>query len=158
MRHHALRIPRWQKRWLYTSFVLLLLSGLLWLLLHYGRDAEALPPTGEAWMMRLHGLSSMFTLIGLGMLASSHLLPGWRLSGRGGRASQRGTGLWLSATLALTVLLAYGLYYLIPDPVHAAAGWAHVGLGLLACFVWWWHRWHAVLRRHAVTGNPHSVS
>jgi len=144
--HHALKIPRWQKRWLYTGFALLLLSGLPWLLLHYGRDADALPTTGEAWLMRLHGLASMFCLLGLGMLTSSHLLPGWRLSGRMGWAQQRRTGLWVSVSLALCVLLAYGLSYMFPESLHAGAGWAHAGTAVMALSSWWRHR--RLARRH----------
>nr|WP_316639724.1 hypothetical protein [uncultured Roseateles sp.] len=155
MRHHTLKIPRWQKRWLYTSFTLLLLSGLPWLLLHYGRDADTLPPPAEAWLMRMHGLASMFCLLGLGMLSASHLLPGWRLSGRGGRAKQRGSGLWLSSALTLCTLLAYGLYYLIPEALHEAAGWLHACLGLLALGSWWWHRRNATRHHHqGASGGP----
>jgi len=104
MRAPLLKLPGWHKRWLYASFVILLASGLAWLLLHYGREADSLPLPAEAWLMRVHGLASMTVLMGLGMVAGSHVPAGWRLSAQAGRQGQRRSGLWLSAVLTAVVL------------------------------------------------------
>ncbi len=140
MRAPLLKLPSWHKRWLYTSFTALLATGLAWLLLHYGRDAESLPLPAEGWLMRIHGLASMLALLSLGMVAGSHVPAGWRLSTQAGRHGQRRSGLWLSTLLAVVVLMAYGLLYLVPEAWHEMAGWLHAGLALSLPLLWWWHR------------------
>ena len=140
MRAPLLKLPGWHKRWLYLCFAALGASGLAWLLLHYGREADALPSPAEAWLMRVHGLASMGALMGLGMVAGSHVPAGWRLSAQAGRLAQRHSGLWLSGALALVVMLAYGLLYVVPEAWHEAAGWAHAGLALGVIGLWAWHR------------------
>jgi len=148
MRAPLLKLPGWHKRWLYTSFTVLAATGLAWLLLHYSREADALPSPAEAWLMRAHGLASMAALMGLGMVAGSHVPAGWRLSAQAGRLAQRRSGLWLSAGLSAVVLLAYGLLYLVPEAWHETAGWAHAGLALGVTGLWAWHR----PRRHGPAG------
>ena len=137
-----LKLPRWHKQTLYTAFGILLISGIAWLLMHYGRDADSLPSPLEAWVMRLHGLSSMVMLMALGMVLGQHIPSGWRLSRMAGRPAQKRSGLWLSGALALAALTAYGLYYLVPESWHALTGWAHALLAAAALPLWWWHRPH----------------
>lgn len=147
MRHHRprLKLSPWLKRWIYTSALLLLLSGGAWLWLHYGPgssadDLEGLPSPWEPWAMRLHGLASFAALLGLGAVAGQHIPPGWRMTREHSRAAQRKTGLILSGLAACTVLTAYGLYYLVPESLHAGFGLFHTGLGLLILAAWHWHR------------------
>lgn len=140
MRAPLLKLPGWHKRWLYTCFAALAGSGLAWLLLHYGRDADTLPLPAEAWALRIHGLASMAGLMGLGMVAGSHVPAGWRISAQAGRLGQRRSGLWLSAVLMAVVLTAYGLLYLVPEAWHEATGWVHAGLAACLALLWAWHR------------------
>ncbi|MDT8997888.1 hypothetical protein RQP53_01210 [Paucibacter sp. APW11] len=135
-----LRLPRWQKRAAYFCLAVLTLSGLAWLLLHYGRADDELPLPAEGWLMRLHGLASMLALLVLGALAGQHVPAGWRLARRHRRARQRATGLLLSALLGAAVLSAYALYYLVPETWHAGLGGLHAGLGVFALLGWWLHR------------------
>jgi len=64
------RLLRWQRLALYLAGAVLLLTGGLWLLVHYsvGAGAGALPHPLEAWSLRLHGLAAFAGLFVLGVL------------------------------------------------------------------------------------------
>ena len=137
---HVHRLPRWQRDVLYGSGAVLLASGLVWLALHYGRAADALPSALEAWAMRLHGLAGFAALFVLGALAAAHIPNGWRLSHRMRWAKQRGSGIGLSALAAALALTGYLLYYFAPEGVRPALGWLHSALGVAAAFLVVSHR------------------
>ena len=137
----TLHLPRWQKRWLYSSAVLLLLTGMAWLLWYYSRAEDALPSPIEPWLMRVHGAAAFAALLGLGAVGGSHVPAGWRLTRRHHRhVGQRSTGMLLVAMAALCIVTAYALYYFAPEGVRAPLGWAHGALGLCAGVAWWSHR------------------
>lgn len=123
------RLLPWQRRVVYGAGAVLLTSGVVWLALHYGRDADALPSPIESWSMRLHGLAAFAALFAFGALAASHIPQGWRLSHRLRWARQRGSGLVLCSLAATLALTGYLLYYFAPEGVRPALGWLHSGLG-----------------------------
>lgn len=136
-----LKLPHWQKRWLYGSAWLLLLTGTAWLLWHYNRAEDALPSPIEPWLMRLHGAAAFAALLGLGAVSGSHVPAGWQLTRRYHRhAGQRSTGLVLIVMAALCTVTAYALYYFAPEGIRSPLGWAHAALGLCAGAAWWSHR------------------
>src|SRR3569623_258221 len=100
-------LPRWQRHGRYASLLLLLVSGLGWLALHYtvGAGTGELPHWSEPWWMRLHGAAVMASLFFVGTLLPGHAMRGWRM----GR--QRRLGLVLWTLLALLVASGYLLYY-----------------------------------------------
>ena len=136
------RLPRWQRRALHASGLALLLTGLVWLALHYsvGAGTGELPHPLEAWCLRLHGLAAMAGVFLLGALAAAHVPQGWRLSRRWHLAGQKRTGLLLCALAALLVLSGYLLYYFAPEDMRPALGWTHAGLGVAMAAVVLWHR------------------
>lgn len=151
---HAHRLPRWQGLALYLSGAALLLSGVVWLALHYslGGGAGGLPHPLEAWSLRLHGLAAFGGLFVLGALAAAHIPQGWRLSQRRRWAGQRLSGLTLCALAALLVLTGYLLFYFAPEAVRPALGWLHAAVGLAMAVLLLAHRrrarraesaWHA---------------
>jgi hypothetical protein len=129
----AHRLLRWQRRALYLAGAALLVTGGLWLLIHYsvGAGAGELPHPLEAWCLSVHGLAAFAGLFVLGVLAAGHIPQGWRLSHRQEWPMQRLTGLWLCVLAGLLVATGYLLYYFAPEGVRPALGWAHAGLGLL---------------------------
>ena len=131
---HTHRLVRWQRLTLYGTGALLLLTGVVWLAVHYsvgaGAGAGALPHPTEVWAMRLHGLGAFGGLFVLGLLAAAHVPQGWRLSRRRRWAGQRNSGVALCVSAGLLVLSGYLLYYFAPEPLRPALGWAHTGLGL----------------------------
>lgn len=138
------RLPRWQRRTLLATGLLLLGTGITWLALHYsiGAGAGELPHPLEAWCLRLHGLSAMAGLFMLGALAAAHVPQGWRLSRRWQLAGQQRTGLLLCGLAALLVLTGYLLYYFAPEDLRPSIGWTHAGLGITMAAVTLWHRRH----------------
>jgi hypothetical protein len=134
---HAHRLVRWQRLALHLTGALLLLTGVVWLGVHYtvGAGAGELPHPLEAWAMRLHGLSAFGGLFVLGALAAAHVPQGWRLSHRRRWAGQRNSGVALCVLGGLLVLSGYLLYYFASETVRPALGWAHTvvgaGMGIL---------------------------
>lgn len=127
----------WQYRALYATVGALVLSGALWLAMHYlwGAGADLLPHPLEPWLMRLHGAAGFAGLFMAGVLAAAHVPQGWRMTTRNLRlrqhkASQRRTGLALCALGALGALSGYLLYYFAPENLRALMGWGHAVLGL----------------------------
>ncbi len=131
MRAPIYRVAPWLRTMLLATGVLLLVTGAVWLALHYGASTDGLPHPLEAWLMRIHGLASFAALFTLGALAASHLPLGWRLSARRRWAHQRRTGLALCTFAALLALSAYLLYYFAPEGVRPALGWAHSAAGAM---------------------------
>ena len=130
-------LDRWQRRGLYWSCGLLVASGVVWLVLHYGWGAGAgeLPHPLESWLMRLHGACAFAALFLAGIVAAQHVPRGWRITHAHPRmrlrwAFHRRSGLTLCALGGLLALSGYALYYFAPETVRPALGWAHTGLGL----------------------------
>ena len=130
---HAHRLAPWQRRSLYATSAVLVLTGGVWLVLHYsaGAGAGELPHPAEAWLMRLHGLAAYAGLFVLGVLAAAHVPHGWRLTARHRWAGQRGSGITLCAVAAMLVLTGYLLNYFAPEAVRPGLGWAHAAFGAL---------------------------
>ena len=126
--HPHNRLRPWQRRATDAAGLALLLSGAIWLALHYGRSSE-LPPPLEAWLMRLHGLAAFGALFMLGALAASHVPHGWRATARGRGRGQRRWGVALCVLAALLAASAYQLYYFAPDNLRPAIGVAHSAAG-----------------------------
>lgn len=148
-----LRMPSRQRGWLLASLLVLLVSGLVWLALHYSVGANGLPRPLEAWMMRLHGLAGFAALAAAGALAAAHVPRGWRVTrqvlkhvdtARGDvrrhALHQRVTGVALCILGASTVVTAYMLYYFASDGVQPGLGWLHTALGVALAALLWWHR------------------
>ncbi len=125
----ANRLRHWQRQLFYASGALLLVTGVVWLIVHYTRAADTLPSPVEPWLMRAHGLGAFAALFVLGALASAHVPRGWRLAERLGWQQQRRTGLVLCTFAAALALTGYLLYYLAPENLRPALGWVHSALG-----------------------------
>ena len=129
----AHRLARWQRLALFASGFVLLLTGLLWLVVHYafGAGAGELPHPLEAWSLRLHGLAGFAALFVLGVLAAAHIPQGWRLSHRRRWRWQRRSGVILCVCAVGLVFTAYLLYYFASESARPAIGWAHTGIGVI---------------------------
>ncbi|MBU6259218.1 MAG: hypothetical protein KGL18_16695 [Burkholderiales bacterium] len=130
---------RWQRPAIHGCGSLLLASGMAWLLLHYGSSAD-LPAPAEAWLMKLHGLASFAAFFVFGMLAASHLAPGWRATARPRGRAQRRLGLMLCLLAALMMASACALDYFAPENARPALGIAHSVVGAAMALVLWLHR------------------
>jgi hypothetical protein len=104
-----MRLGRWHERWIYAVAVLLLASGIGWLVDHYffagSGDVES-HGAFEPWWLRLHGAAAMAGLIVFGSLFPGHIARAWR-----SRLNRR-SGLLMLGLVLVLVLSGYGLYYL----------------------------------------------
>ncbi|MBB6252057.1 hypothetical protein [Nitrospirillum iridis] len=123
-------LSRGHRHWLYRAMLAVALTGLVWMVLHYGHgligvDGHA-ARSAEAWCMKLHGAAVMAALVAFGSVLPHHV----RLAWRAGRHRRSGAGL-ISAVLAM-VLTGYGLYYLGDEDWHDYASWSHQAVAALA--------------------------
>jgi hypothetical protein len=153
--HPVLRLPAWQRRLLNITAAFLLVTGIVWLGVHYsmGAGAGELPHPLEVLCMRVHGAAAFAGLFALGMLAAAHVPAGWRVTRsahrRADRASQRHTGVAMLSLASLLVLTGYALYYFAPEEWRPAMGWVHAGAGVAMAVLGFVHaRW--LRARHAV--------
>ena len=138
-----IRFPKPHKNALYAAFVLLWLSGALWLGFHYflrvmGEFGEVAHPL-EIWWLRLHGLMAFFMLVGIGSVLPNHVRRAWQLR------KNRWTGLGLSLMLLWLSFTGYALYYFSSDNNEAWLPLLHwiVGLSLSLMLVWHIYRGRA---------------
>ncbi|MDL2353735.1 MAG: DUF4405 domain-containing protein [Pseudomonadota bacterium] len=130
-RHHVnLRIERWNRRSMYASVLVLLLSGAAWLIARYflrpaSQFGETVHPL-EPWAMKIHGAGAMVMLFFLGSLMHSHIR-------RAVKARRNLASGWaMIMTMAMLVMTAFGLYYLADEasrPIWSTIHWV-IGLGL----------------------------
>lgn len=131
-------VARWQKTGLDGALIVLVVTGVAWLVAHYlfgaGNEGIGLPHPSEAWWMRVHGLAGFVLLIVFGAFLPLHVPRGWRIQPR------RGVEIVLLTMLATAIVTAYCLYYFTPDMVRPALGWLHAVLGAGAGAAVIWHR------------------
>jgi hypothetical protein len=129
-RRRPTKLPRWQELAVYSSFALLLLSGVAWLILdRWVRiDGEFGPEhhPAEHVSLILHAIGAYAFLLILGAMIPVHIPLGWNL--RRNRAS----GAALLAMSALLSLTALGLYYIGEDALRSSTSLIHWVVGLLA--------------------------
>jgi cation transport ATPase len=131
------RLEAWQRWLVYGSSALLLASGVLWLVFHYGlrvaTDFGLQPhPLEYAWL-RLHGAAAMLGLVAIGSLLPAHVARAWEA-----RKNRAAGGIMLAVFAALAAT-GYLLYYFATE---ASRGWLsllHWGLGLAAVPALFWH-------------------
>lgn len=146
LKHPSHPIPRPTPRLrqaLYVATLLVLLSGLGWLVAHYWLplpEFAARHPL-ETWSLRLHGAAAMFALMVFGAVWQQHL--GYALRQR--RYLPSGSAL-LGAWLGL-IGSGYGLYYLTDEALRASLSLGHWLLGLALPIALFGHIAHAIKKR-----------
>jgi hypothetical protein len=136
MRHlRTAKLARWQVQLLSISGAVLWLTGAAWLLLHYfGRVQGQFGPQAnplEPWLLRLHGLTMIAALLGVGSLLVVHIRKGWNYR------TQRVLGVVLSSAVGLLILSGYLLYYVGDEDLRnwvSIVHWA-IGLGAPIAFI-----------------------
>lgn len=142
-----IRFPKLHKHALYAAFILLWLSGALWLGFHYfmqavgefGMTAHPL----EIWWLRLHGLLAFIMLVAVGSVLPIHVRRAWHLR------KNRLTGLAVSSVLLWLALTGYALYYFSSDENEAWLPLLHWIAGLALPLMLIIHIWRG--RRRVVT-------
>ncbi|UCD67504.1 MAG: hypothetical protein JSW48_11770 [Betaproteobacteria bacterium] len=135
----AIRLGRWHQAYLYSMGMVLVLSGILWLVFHYfvrieGEFGPTLHPL-EPWWLRMHGIAAAAFLIGFGSVLPGHVRRAW------GAARNRMTGTIFFAVMVTLILSGYFLYYVGSDAVRDVMALAHWVVGLALPFFTVWHVW-----------------
>lgn len=133
MHPHPNRLPRWLRAVLLGSGALLLITGLLWLALHWRHGlstaALELPHAWEHPLMQLHGFALIPFLFALGALSPVHVPRGWR------ERRNLKSGVALIASCLLLAASGYVLYYWVDELARDWLGWLHAGIGTLLAVV-----------------------
>lgn len=125
----TLRLSRNHRRFAYATIAGVWLSGVLWLVYHYGLQREgSFGPEAhplEAWWLRLHGLAAFATLFAFGLLWGVHIRAGLAF------ARRRLSGLLLLVLLVALSLSGYLLYYASDETLRDVVRVVHWVLGLV---------------------------
>lgn len=111
-----MRIEPWLRRLLYTTVTVLFVTGVAWWLL----DERA---AARTYLLALHGLAAMLSLLALGAMAVLHVRESW------GRRRNRWSGSLVVAALVLLVATAFALYYVSQDTLRDFASLVHLVAG-----------------------------
>jgi hypothetical protein len=129
-RRRPSRLPRWQEWSVYSSFGLLIATGVVWLLLDaFVRVPGDFGPEDhpvEHWMLIVHGVGAYVFLIVAGAMIPVHVTLGWNTK------RNRKSGVTLASTCVLLAVTALGLYYLGDEIQRHWVSIAHWATGLLA--------------------------
>lgn len=132
-RHYGLplvlpaRLSRLHEWMVYGSFVLLWLSGLFWVLVHYGVSvADELPNPAEALWLKCHGAAAMIFLWVLGSLGPVHIRRAWRAG------KHRFSGGLLLSGLSILLITGYFLYYSSDEIFRKNSSLVHILVGIFS--------------------------
>jgi hypothetical protein len=113
----------------YAIGVLLLLSGLGWLIAHYFfaplEEFGATAAPSEPWWLRIHGAAAMGGSIVLGSLFPGHVARSWALR-------QNFSSGMLILSVVILLLTGYGLYYAGDEDTRPWISLVHWILGIAA--------------------------
>jgi len=133
LRESAFRLSR-RRRWMvYGVFTVLLVTGLVWLALHFLDDGSEGGTLALAWSMKLHGAAAMIGLYLFGMLWGPHIRNAWV------RRRNRAAGVVFGALTIVLVLTGYALYYVNGEVPRQTAEFLHWAAGLTVCVALWVH-------------------
>jgi hypothetical protein len=144
MRNNGLQLSRRHRLVLYTSTLILFLTGLVWAWLHYFHRTEGeLGPEFdpmEPWLLKAHGAAAMVSLIVLGTLLTVHVKRGWQAK------LNRSSGTGVLTLFGVLIVSGYALYYVGEEKIRALVSNIHllVGLGMPAVLIL-----HIILGRRA---------
>jgi hypothetical protein len=131
------KLASWQVWLLAVSGGNLVVSGSIWLLLHYFWPVHGEfgfePNPLEPWLMRLHGLMVIPALLGIGGLFVAHVPKGWN------HKNQRATGAVLGAILSVLITTGYLLYYVGIEEIRPWVSLIHWIAGLALPMFAAWH-------------------
>ena len=137
MRVDTVHLGRWHQTAVYAVTGLLVVSGLVWVLLHYfGQtkgDFGPAPHPLEVWMLRVHGGAAMAAFIAYGSLLPIHVRRAWAIR----------RNIYLGITLIVVMLLltvtAYLLYYSGSEETRPIISAIHWIIGVVVAPLLTWH-------------------
>jgi hypothetical protein len=132
-------VKRWEANLNHAATIGLVLTGVLYAVMKYwmaAYDPDAV--VGHPWqpfVQKAHLLVAPFSVFGLGLLASRHVLPRVRSGYRDGRRS----GLGLASIAIPAVVSGYLVQVFLGESARRWTGWLHTGFGLAFALAWLLH-------------------
>ncbi len=136
-RPDTIRLGPWHQATVYGATALLVISGAIWLILHYfmvtqGEFGEARHPL-ETWMLKIHGAAAMAGLIIYGSLLPIHIRRAWAIR----RNIYLGIG--LIVIMLLLTITGYLLYYAGGEETRPVISLVHWVIGIVVPALLTWH-------------------
>ena len=128
----------WQRKLIYWTVSLLVLSGLIWLAAHWAMPSEQLLANDTAeinaklavsmqfkyWSIRVHSFVAMIVLIVIGSLIPAHMLARYK------RTQNVWSGAVNIAAFIVLTLTGYMLWYVSEGGTKQWATWLHWAIGV----------------------------
>lgn len=126
----ALRTSTFRKRVTYVLALVLLLSGLLWLLFeHFVRVTSDFGPVHhwlQSWWLKMHGVCALIATWGFGVLWTMHIKRYWT------QRKNRRTGAAMFTLMQLLIATGAALYYANGEGLREWVSLLHWILGVVA--------------------------
>lgn len=138
MAEAGLRLSRVHRIWIYLTLLILLISGVVWLVEQYlllPVNEFSIPSSNIAPIaLSIHGAAAMVFLILIGTLVSNHILVG--LKGRRNKLS----GMIMVVLNISLIFTGFLLYYSTSELLRSSASISHSIAGLLIPAVLFFHQ------------------
>lgn len=147
-RPKGLRIGSFQRRALYLSSLVLLLSGVMWLAAYYflgvQTDYGIVPSEYELRSLQVHGAAAPLFLLVFGSLFSTHIVRAYK------SGINRVSGLALLGFIGILIGTGYFLYYCGEEGLRSVSSVVHSSIGLVAAPLLVFHvvRGRKLITRH----------
>lgn len=132
-KRRVLRIPQSRRRAIYAAFAVLLITGVVWLAIHFMAEDSSEQTALLAWTMKLHGAGAWLATYLVGTIWAAHIKLAWKLR------HNRWAGAAFGLMAALLLVTGYGLYYFNGETVRMITEWLHWWAGALAACLFWLH-------------------
>ena len=128
------RLPRWHRRTIYALTLVLIASGVAWVVACYAfaspGDPTPAPHPLAGPLLAAHGIAAYVALVVYALVGHAHLRTGWRVP------MLRSAGIALLSTLTVLALTGIGFYYVAAEDAVPVIRWTHVAAGaLLPCWL-----------------------
>ena len=142
------RLQRWHRRTVYALTIVLVVSGVAWIVACYALappgDPTPAPHRFAGSLLAIHGIAAYAALVAYALVGHAHLRTGWRVP------ALRTAALALLTTIAVLAVTGIGFYYVASEDAMPLIRWTHVAAGaLLPC----WLALH-IVRGRRVTRRP----
>ena len=144
----GLRLSRAHRSCIYSSILILFITGLIWLIQKYypteQNDFSISHSSVDPVLMKIHGAAAMIFLILIGTLLFDHMLAGWIAD------KNRKTGFFMLLFNVTLIITGYLLYYASSESTRNLASISHSIIGIIIPVLIFFHQ----KRYRSIIGGP----